>query len=220
MSRNFGFVNYNQAGDASAAIEGINGYNIDGKTLQVRLKGAPAGGPMGRGGPPGAGGGGGPPPWARQGGPPGNSYGPPPGGRPPMPGLRPPPSTLFCHHPGLVCGSACASARVFRTVRGSSVCVREGTREMEAKLTRQDIKSNRRRPTTMGSRRSSSRRCVSWCHCVFFCHCVSVTLSCCLFLCTCMCLCACACACPCARACACACICVCLCACVYVCVCV
>lgn len=100
MSRNFGFVNYNQPADASAAIQGINGYNIDGKTLQVRLKGAPAGGPMGRGGPPGGGGGGAPPPWARPGGPPGNSYGPPPGGRPPMPGLRPPPSTLFCHHPG------------------------------------------------------------------------------------------------------------------------
>jgi splicing factor 1 len=83
MSRNFGFVNFLKGADAQNAIQSVNGYMVDGKTLQVRLKGAPAPPSFNRGAP---GGPGGPPPWAR--GPPsGNPYGPPPGGRPPPPGL-------------------------------------------------------------------------------------------------------------------------------------
>ncbi|EKX54070.1 hypothetical protein GUITHDRAFT_53822, partial [Guillardia theta CCMP2712] len=37
LSRNFGFVHFTKPGDAYAAIQSMNGMQVDGKTLQVRL---------------------------------------------------------------------------------------------------------------------------------------------------------------------------------------
>jgi hypothetical protein len=41
LSRNFGFVNFKSQQDAETAIQNVNGQQVEGRTIQARLKGAP-----------------------------------------------------------------------------------------------------------------------------------------------------------------------------------
>ncbi|KAF8467946.1 hypothetical protein DFH94DRAFT_288681 [Russula ochroleuca] len=50
-SRGFGFVTYNTEEEATAAIEGMNGQELDGRTISVNVANARGGGGRGGGGP-------------------------------------------------------------------------------------------------------------------------------------------------------------------------
>jgi cold-inducible RNA-binding protein len=50
-SRGFGFVTYNTEEEATAAIEGMNGQELDGRTISVNVANARGGGGGGGGGP-------------------------------------------------------------------------------------------------------------------------------------------------------------------------